>query len=545
MSTPSKSPTDQTSCGRARHKWFPALVLGVAAIWWIRQAAQAQYQTFNHFIVSLFCLALVSLWYLRFGGGANRSRQLLVGGILLCSVAFFAICRPVFNGDMGIFSWKLRFARDADERLAPIAATGQADNWQTTPQDYPRFLGNGHWPEVSGVRLETDWESHPPQELWRREIGAGWSAFAVVGKYAVTQEQRGEHELVSCYRVETGEPVWVHSDVARFDPADVAGSLGDVGPRRHRRFTPIESSLKAARGSSIVSTHARATCCGPTIRPKSLDRQWRVWGKSGSPLVVDDMVIVSVGGPADSTTDAASQYDTSLVAFDTESGDVRWTAGSRKAAYASPVLADLAGERQILIVNESYLTAHRASDGKVLWEHPWGHATDESASAAQPVPLSGDRVFLSKGYGVGASLLSIRRGVDDRFEVKPLWKPAIKRVMKTKFSNVVMRDGFVYGLDDVLLECIELETGKVRWKNRRQREFGHGQIMLIGDVLLVLSEFGELALVEATPKRYHELASMHGLDDAHVTWNNPAFAPPYLLVRNAREAACFRLPLKQ
>jgi outer membrane protein assembly factor BamB len=129
--------------------------------------------------------------------------------------------------------------------------------------------------------------------------------------------------------------------------------------------------------------------------------------------------------------------------------------------------------------------------------------------------------------------------------VQPLWKPAIKRVMKTKFCNVVLRDGFVYGLDDVLLECIELETGKVRWKHRRQREFGHGQIMLIGDVILVLSEFGELALVEATPERYHELASMQVLDDAHVTWNNPAFAPPYLLVRNAREAACYKLPLKQ
>jgi outer membrane protein assembly factor BamB len=545
MSTPSKSPTDQTSCGRARHKWFPALVLGVAAIWWIRQAAQAQYQTFNHFIVSLFCLALVSLWYLRFGGGANRSRQILVGGILLGFVAFFAICRPVFNGDMGIFSWKLRFARDADERLAPIAAAGQADDWQTTPHDYPRFLGNGYWPEVTGVQLETDWESHPPQELWRREIGAGWSAFAVVGKYAVTQEQRGEHELVSCYRVETGEPVWVHADAARFDPADVAGSLGDVGPRAtptihgDRIFTQggtgIVNSIDARTGN-VLWSHETAEKFGSAVA---------LWGKSGSPLVVDDMVIVSVGGPADSTSDAARKYDTSLVAFDIENGEVCWTAGSRKAAYATPILADLAGERQILMVNESYLTAHRASDGKVLWEHPWAHATDESASAAQPVPLSGDRVFLSKGYGVGASLLSIRRGADDRFDVQPLWKPAIKRVMKSKFSNVVVRGGFVYGLDDVLLECIELETGKVRWKNRRQREFGHGQIMLIGSCVLVLSEFGELALVEASPEKYNELANMQVLDDANVTWNNPAFAPPYLLVRNAREAACYRFPLKE
>jgi outer membrane protein assembly factor BamB len=276
-----------------------------------------------------------------------------------------------------------------------------------------------------------------------------------------------------------------------------------------------------------------------------------LWGKSGSPLVVDDMVIVSVGAPfgeADSAAATASTedkpYNTSLVAFDAETGNVRWAAGSRKAAYASPVVAELAGERQIVMVNESYVTAHRASDGEVRWEHPWGSADDTTGSASQPIPLPGDRLFLSKGYGVGSSLLKIARDSEGKSSVEPLWKPAIKRVMKTKFCNVVVRDGYAYGLDDVLLECIELETGNVKWKKRRTPVFGHGQIMLIGDVILVLSETGELALVAARPDKYEELASMQVLDDAHVTWNNPAFAPPYLLVRNAREAACYRLKMK-
>ena len=207
--------------------------------------------------------------------------------------------------------------------------------------------------------------------------------------------------------------------------------------------------------------------------------------------------MISVGAPADAAHD--QNYNSSLVAFDIETGDVRWAAGMRPASYASPVLADLAGERQIIVVNESWITGHRASDGKVLWEHPWEDENDRSASVSQPVPLAGDRLFLSKGYGVGASLLSIQRDAAGQFDVRPLWNPPIKRVMKTKFCNVVMRDGFVYGLDDVLLECIELETGKVRWKKRRSPEFGHGQIMLIGDVILVLSETGELALVEASP----------------------------------------------
>jgi outer membrane protein assembly factor BamB len=160
------------------------------------------------------------------------------------------------------------------------------------------------------------------------------------------------------------------------------------------------------------------------------------------------------------------------------------------------------------------------------------------------MPLSGDRLLLTKGYGVGASLLAVEREPDGRFAVQPIWNPPIKKVMKTKFCNVVVRDGFVYGLDDVLLSCIELETGELRWKKRRSSEFGHGQVMLIGDVLLVLSETGELALVAASPDEYRELASMQVLEDANVTWNTPAFAPPYLLVRNANEAACYRLPLR-
>ena len=165
--------------------------------------------------------------------------------------------------------------------------------------------------------------------------------------------------------------------------------------------------------------------------------------------------------------------------------------------------------------------------------------------APQPVPVGDDRLFLSKGYGVGCSLLTIKRGPTGDLSAAPLWTPAIKKVMKSKFSNVVLHDGYVYGLDDVLLECMELDTGTVKWRKRREPVFGHGQIMLIGNTIVVLSETGELALVSATPTEYHELASIQALDDANVTWNNPAFAAPYLLVRNAREVACYRLPLKE
>jgi outer membrane protein assembly factor BamB len=537
-----QAPQEPPPTSATRHGWFPILVLGAAAIWWLRQGSYAQYQTFQHFVVLFVTGLVISLWFAFCGAAGRRTRLSIVGGLWLIFAALLGTFRPIYNGDMGIFGWRLRFASRPDQMLEPLDSAGEAADWQTTPRDYPRFLGNGDWAEVHGAELETDWQAHPPQELWRREIGAGWSAFAVVGNYAVTQEQRGEHELVSCYRLDTGKPVWTHADSARFDPADVAGSLGDIGPRATP--TIVADRIFTQGGTGIVNCLDART--GRVLwshdTAEEFDVPVAVWGKSGSPLVVDDLVVISVGAPARER--GAKNYNASLVAFDIESGDVRWTAGTRKASYASPVLVTLAGERQIIVVNESWVTAHRASDGQVLWEHPWEHKDDNTASASQPVPVGRDRLFLSKGYGVGASLLAIRRDAASAFTIDPLWSPPIKRVMKTKFCNVVVRDGFVYGLDDVLLECIELETGKIRWKKRRTPEFGHGQIMLIGDAILVLSETGELALVAASPDEYRELASLQALDDANVTWNNPAFAPPYLLVRNNREAACYRLPLK-
>ena len=209
--------------------------------------------------------------------------------------------------------------------------------------------------------------------------------------------------------------------------------------------------------------------------------------------------------------ESRKHFDLSLVAYDVQTGHTCWHIGNRAADYASPLVATICGERQIIVVNEGYVTAHRVSNGKVLWEHPWSKEGDTQDSAVQPVPLPDDRLFLCKGYGIGTTLWQIRRSPAGLFAIDPLWNPSIVPVMKSKFSSVVVHEGYIYGLDDVLLECIELQTGKVMWKARCRPAFGHGQIILIGNTLLVVSESGELALVEMSPVAYRQLGCIRGL----------------------------------
>jgi outer membrane protein assembly factor BamB len=516
-----------------RRLWFPpawiALQAAICAYYWNRDVDPGFINTLVHLAVVLGVLGL-GVWTIRSSGLPRRWRWILGVAPSALVAAYFLQILPfeiINNGDAGWVGWRWRWA-DPDRSLEQLAANEQVGvEIKPTPADWPQFLGRGYWAEVEGARLDPDWKAHPPRELWRQKIGAGWSSFTVVGDYAFTQEQRGAEELIVCYETATGKVAWTHAEPVRWDPRG-PGALGDIGPRATPTFH--EGKLVVQGATGIVNCLDAAT--GKVLwRHNTLAEEQAenvMWGKSGSPLVVDDRVVISVGGAADN----------SLVAYELTSGRRAWAAGEHRSSYATPVLAEICGRRLILVVNEAYLTAHDAGDGRVLWEHPWPSESDSSAASSQPVPVGRDRVLLSMGYGRGSELVQVARDGDD-WSTKTLWKNA--GVMKTKMGNVLVRDGFVYGLDDVFLQCIDLETGRSRWKKRRSPSFGHGQVLLVGQHILTLTEQGEVVLVEVNPKKYVELASMPAIEG--VTWNNPTLVGSRLLVRNAVEAACFELPL--
>lgn len=428
--------------------------------------------------------------------------------------------------------FRFRWVPPPDETIGDAVAevpSDAVDLKRVTADDFPQFLGPDRNAWIDGPALASDWQREPPRELWRRPIGAGWCSFAVVNGYAVTMEQRGDEELVSCYKVDSGELCWASGVPARHETV-----LGGVGPRS----TPTidEGRVYALGGTGIFRCLDGAT--GEVLWEVDILARYRsspeqesrvlAWGRSNSPLIVGRLVVLPGGGPPGGDF-------TSLVAFDKVSGEVVWEAGDDQISYSSPIFGTLAGVPQIVSVNEDNLSGHLPENGETLWKEPWPGDSAANASVSQAHILPGDRVVISKGYGEGLALIDVRREGGDWQAEKRWWE---KGLLKTKFAQICIIDNHAYGLSDGILECVDLEEHRRVWKNGR---YGHGQILGVGKHLLVLSEEGDLALVEATPAEYREVARLPDALEGQ-TWNNFALYGNRLLIRNAQETACYELP---
>jgi outer membrane protein assembly factor BamB len=400
--------------------------------------------------------------------------------------------------------------------VAPAAKTPPvlppASAGAETGADWPGFRGPHRDDVVSGVRIKTDWTASPPVAMWRRPIGPGWSSFAVRGGLIYTEEQRGPAEVVACYRLDTGQPVWAHRDTARFWESN-----GGAGPRstptlsegRVYTFgaTGILNALNAADGGVVWSRNAASDTGTKTPQ----------WGFASSPLVVDGMVVVGVAGQ--------------LVAYDCGTGARRWAGPAHGVSYSSPQLFTAGGVAQVLLLSEAGATSVALADGKLLWEHPW-----PGYPIVQPALTGDGDVLMSVTDSSGTRRIGVSQGPSG-WTVAERWT---SKGLKPYFNDFVVHNGYAFGFDGSILSCIDLKDGKRVWKGGR---YGNGQLVLLADqdLLLVLSEEGELALVGATPDQFRELARFPAIEGK--TWNHPVLAGDVLLVRNGQEMAAFRLSL--
>ena len=522
--------SDLRSAQQPPVRWWPAALIvvlaGLTVLYFrvIREDSQ-QWRNIHSMETVIVTIMLLLLWVL-FGSRLRwKVRWLGFGSV----VGFIALLAAMFRihgvtGDL-VPVLKFRWSRPALSLGSSTSGTTTETSSSSLPgstampaNSYPQFLGpdrNARLPQ--GPRLARDWTAQPPEKLWRRPIGAAWSGFAIVGNRAITLEQRSDEEWVVCYELLTGKVLWSHSDKARY-----FSTIAGEGPRT----TPSISGGKVVTlgGTGILNCLDLAT--GKVVWRKDIiaENQSHVpeWGVAGSPLVMGDLVIVNPGG----------KHDRSLVAYRLSNGEFAWGGGDDNASYSSPCGATLGGVPQILIFNHHGIFGHDVTTGQVKWQHPWD---SKQPHVALPVALAGDRVLVSSGYGVGSELLRITRHETGAFTVEPLWKT---NRLKAKFNNPVTRNGYVYGLDDGILACLDLATGELKWKEGR---YGHGQFILVRDVLLITAENGEVVLVVPVPAERRELAKFQALDGK--TWNPPAMVGELLLVRNDQEAACYRLPV--
>lgn len=496
--------------------WFFGIALvGFFAATQESESAARQTLVMKTMGTGIACLVLSVLWLLAFSRLKAKVRLSVFGlTLLLCALLAGSFKYGGVSGDLvPIFTWRWTKPEEPKSELgedARVIAGGRFD----------QFLGPNRNATVPGIRLKKAWSESPPALLWRKPIGEAWSGFAVRDNKAITQEQDGAEEVVSCFDLFSGEVIWQARNEARYD-----NPLGGIGPRAtpaidgDRVYTLGATGFFACRmldsGELVYSFHLLEAHNAPLPD----------WGVAGSPLIFEDLVVLSAGGPGGN----------SLVAYDKKSGQLVWRGGSDQAHWSSPVACEIDGQYQILIFNKGGVAAHDVNNGEMLWEFPWTRSTG-TPSVAIPVQLPGNRFVISSGYGAGAAMFQVRK-TESGYVAEEKWKSLH---LKAKFNNFVFKDGYLYGLDDGMLTCIDAETGRRTWKKGR---YGHGQLLLGDDWLLLIAENGEAVLLDPNPEESRVLGTFVALKGK--SWNPPALVGPFLLVRNHLEVACYRLRLEE
>ena len=441
----------------------------------------------------------------------------------LLGFGFWTLVRS--EGVWGDFSSEVhwRWEKPPEERI--LAELSRRDRAQVAPPlahdpmtetEWPGFRGPGRDGVLPGVTLAEDWSASPPRELWRIPVGPGWSSFAVAGQRLFTQEQRGDDEVVVAYDAATGNELWAHAYPSRFWE-----SQGGVGPRATPTLSKSMLFTLGAQGLLHRLDPATGEMAWQADLRADAGREPPTWGFSSSPLVVNDLVIVHAGG----------EGNLGVLAYDADSGALRWGAPAGGHSYSSPQLLTVDGIPSIVMVTDAGLSLIDPADGAVLWQY-------EQASqyrVLQPLLIAGSSLLMSSRFEGTSRMDMVREG--GKFTGRQRWD---SRFMKSDFSDYVAHDGYLYGFDISIFACIDLDTGQRHWKGGR---YGHGQVLLLPDAdqLLVAAENGDLALLRAHPERHDELARMEVLHGK--TWNHPVLVGARLYLRNSEEAVGLELPI--
>lgn len=381
-------------------------------------------------------------------------------------------------------------------------------------EDWPQYRGrnaDGISPEKGAPK---PWPATGPRQLWSVPLGGGYSGIVTADKALYTQWSKGKDELLGAFDPATGKSLWtLRLDAMRPD------QFGD-GPRA----TPVIDGERIYAVSALGKLHSADRKTGKSLWVQDLVARFGLevpnWGVSSPPVVVGNLVLHNVGGRAGFL----------FVGFDKLTGKPVWNSESGIAGYAQPITFTAAGIEQTLFFAGKKAVAVDPKTGRKLWELPWTTAYD--VNAATPIFVAPDQVFLASGYDTGGGLYKIE-AAGGKLAPRELWRT---RSMKSLHSTAIYLNGYFYGFDNKNLQCIDAKTGQSVW---RRGGFGHGSLTYVDGHFVVLGENGKLALIEANPQAYVELALSQLAEGKH--WTVPTYSGGQLYVRNEQNLIALAL----
>lgn len=392
--------------------------------------------------------------------------------------------------------------------------------------DWSQFRGPNH-DGTSSETILTSWPAAGLTTVWKHPLTAGFSAITVGGGKAFTLVLRdidgAPQEVCVALDANTGNELWATPlGIAKYDGGGDSGTpdnKGGDGPRS----TPAYDSGKVYTYSSKMVLQCLDAATGRQVWSSDIihehDGHNIHWENASSPVIDYNLVFVAGGGAGQA-----------LLAFDKNDGHVVWKTQDDKFTQSTPIVANVLGQRQLIFFTQSGLVSVLPATGDLLWRYPFKYAT---STAMTPV-VSGDIVYCSAAYGVGAGACKISK-TDSGFQATQLWfQPA--SVLQNHWSTPVTKDGYLYGISGQAqygkapLVCVELATGKVMWS---QAGFGPGGCTLVDGCVLVLSDAGDLVLVKASPDSFQEVGRSHVL--AGKCWNSAGVSSGRIYARSTKE----------
>src|SRR5215510_1804209 len=446
--------------------------------------------------------------------------------LIACAVLAGAACRRGANDAHYAELEKQRQEQAAQAAQPAPSATAApspspSPSASPSPGQTPAETARNYWTNFRGPKrdgkyeeatISTNWPANGLPIVWKQPVGVGHASFVVADGKAYTIEQRRSQEVVAAYDINTGRELWTQKWNAEY-----TDSTGD-GPRATPTWDNGRIYALGATGElRCLDANSGAVIWGKNILSDN-GADNLMWAMAAAPLIVDDKVIVLPGGTSGK----------SVVAYNKNNGAPVWRVLNDTQAYVSPMLVELAGRRQVVVVSASRVVGLAPENGALLWEYSWD--TDNGINVSQPIMVDRNRFFISSGYGKGAALVEVK-GSGSSFSASKIWE---NKNMKNKFNSSVLHNGYIYGLDEGILVCLDVNTGERKWKDGR---YGYGQVILVGNHLIVTSDQGDVALVKASPDKYTELARFSAVQGQ--TWNYPAIANGKLLIRNSNEMAAF------